>query len=147
MNLNIRITKAFDFEAAHALDGYDGKCKDIHGHSYHLEVTFLGKPSTDQSQSDCGMVVDFGEVKKVVKEHILPFFDHRLILRNDSRFKKIAPINERIRLVNYQPTCENMLLEIVAILQKKKPKGTILVKAFLRETSNSYAEWLAADNK
>jgi len=145
--LNIRITKAFDFEAAHALDGYDGKCKDIHGHSYHLEVTFLGKPSVDQSKSDCGMVVDFGEVKKVVKTNILPFFDHRLILREDSRFKTIAPINERIRLVNYQPTCENMLLEIVAILQDKTPKGTTLVKAFLRETANSYAEWLASDNK
>ena len=145
--MNIRITKAFDFEAAHALDGYDGKCKDIHGHSYHLEVTFLGKPSEDQSKSDCGMVVDFGEVKKVVKTNILPFFDHRLILREDSRFKTIAPINERIRLVNYQPTCENMLLEIVAILQDKTPKGTTLVKAFLRETANSYAEWLASDNK
>ena len=83
----------------------------------------------------------------MVKTNILPFFDHRLILREDSRFKTIAPINERIRLVNYQPTCENMLLEIVAILQDKTPKGTTLVKAFLRETSNSYAEWLAADNK
>ena len=145
--MNIRITKAFDFEAAHALDGYEGKCKDIHGHSYHLEVTFLGKPSMNKSKSDCGMVVDFGKVKKVVKNKILPLFDHRLILREDSRFKQIAPINERIRLVDYQPTCENMLLEIVAILQEENLKGTMLVKAFLRETSNSYAEWLAADNE
>lgn len=145
--MNIRITKAFDFEAAHALDGYEGKCKDIHGHSYHLEVTFLGKPSRNKSKSDCGMVVDFGKVKKVVKNKILPLFDHRLILREDSRFKQIAPINERIRLVDYQPTCENMLLEIVAILQEENLKGTTLVKAFLRETSNSYAEWLAADNE
>ena len=145
--MNVRITKQFNFEAAHALDGYEGKCKDIHGHSYHLKVTFLGKPKTDNELSDCGMVVDFGEVKKVVKNYILPIFDHRFILRKDTRFQEIAPINERIRLVDYQPTCENMLIEIVQILQAKKPKGTTLVKAFLRETANSYAEWLAEDNQ
>ena len=144
--MNVRITKQFNFEAAHALDGYEGKCKDIHGHSYHLKVTFLGKPKTDNELSDCGMVVDFGEVKKVVKTYILPIFDHRLILRKDTRFQEIAPINERIRLVDYQPTCENMLIEIVQILQANKPKGTTLVKVFLRETANSYAEWLAEDN-
>ena len=145
--MNVRITKQFNFEAAHALDGYEGKCKDIHGHSYHLKVTFLGKPKTDNELSDCGMVVDFGEVKKVVKTYILPIFDHRLILRKDTRFQEIAPINERIRLVDYQPTCENMLIEIVQILQANKPKGTTLVKVFLRETANSYAEWLAEDNQ
>ena len=145
--MNVRITKQFNFEAAHALDGYEGKCKDIHGHSYHLKVTFLGKPKTDNELSDCGMVVDFGEVKKVVKNYILPIFDHRFILRKDTRFQEIAPINERIRLVDYQPTCENMLIEIVQILQANKPKGTTLVKAFLRETANSYAEWLAEDNQ
>ena len=144
--MNIRITKAFDFEAAHALDGYNGKCKDIHGHSYHLEVTFIGKPKSNKTLSDCGMVVDFGEIKKVVKEKILPNFDHRLVLRKDSRFQQIAPINERIRLVDYQPTCENMLIEIVEELKKETPKGIILIKAHLRETSNSYAEWFAQDN-
>ena len=68
--MKIRITKTFDFEAAHALDGYEGKCKDIHGHSYHLETTFIGSPKEDNNQPDCGMVVDFGEVKKVVMQLI-----------------------------------------------------------------------------
>ena len=145
--MNVRITKQFNFEAAHALDGYEGKCKDIHGHSYHLKVTFLGKPKNDNELSDCGMVVDFGEVKKVVKTYILPIFDHRLILRKDTRFQEIAPINERIRLVDYQPTCENMLIEIIDILRSQEPKGVKLVKGFLRETANSYAEWLIEDNK
>ena len=144
--MNIRVTKAFDFEAAHALDGYMGKCKDIHGHSYHLEVTYIGAPKSDQNLTDCGMVVDFGDVKKIVKEKIIPIFDHRLILRKDSRFKEIASINERIRLVDYQPTCENMLIEIVNILKSNQPKDTKLVKGFLRETANSYAEWFLEDN-
>ena len=144
--MKIRITKAFDFEAAHALDGYKGKCKDIHGHSYHLEVTYIGNPKNNQNLPDCGMVVDFGDVKKIVKDKIIPIFDHRLILRKDSRFKEIASINERIRLVDYQPTCENMLIEIVNILKNNQPKGTHLVKGFLRETANSYAEWFLEDN-
>ena len=144
--MKIRITKEFDFEAAHALDGYNGKCNDIHGHSYHLEMTFIGTPKSDISLSDCGMVVDFGDIKKIVKTQILPLFDHRLILRNDTRFKEIEPINERIRLVDYQPTCENMLIEIVEILQRNEPKGAKLVKGFLRETANSFAEWHHQDN-
>ena len=93
------------------------------------------------------MVVDFGQVKAIVKEKILPMFDHRLILRKDSRFKEIAPINQRIRFVDYQPTCENMLIEIIEILRSSQPAGAILVKGFLRETANSYAEWLIEDNR
>ena len=145
--MNVRITKQFNFEAAHALDGYEGKCKDIHGHSYHLKVTYIGQPKEDSQLSDCGMVVDFGQVKAIVKEKILPMFDHRLILRKDSRFKEIAPINQRIRFVDYQPTCENMLIEIIKILRSSQPAGAILVKGFLRETANSYAEWLIEDNR
>jgi 6-pyruvoyltetrahydropterin/6-carboxytetrahydropterin synthase len=144
--VNIRITKEFDFEAAHALDGYSGKCQDIHGHSYHLEMTFIGTPKSEIGLSDCGMVVDFGDIKKIVKTQILPLFDHRLILRKDTRFKEIESINERIRLVDYQPTCENMLIEIVEILKRNEPKGAKLVKGFLRETANSFAEWRQEDN-
>ena len=144
--MRIRITKEFDFEAAHALDGYNGKCRDIHGHSYHLKVTFIGRPKQDTNVSECGMVVDFGEIKKLVKSKIYDLFDHRLILREDSRFKSIEKENKRVRYVNYQPTCENMLIEIVNIL-KDNFTDIDLHSVFLRETSNSYAEWYADDVK
>ena len=165
--MRIRITKEFDFEAAHALDGYNGKCRDIHGHSYHLKVTFIGKPKQDTNVSECGMVVDFGEIKKLVKSiiekdslyvnqdffdkklvksKIYDLFDHRLILREDSRFKSIEKENKGVRYVNYQPTCENMLIEIVNIL-KDNFTDIELHSVFLRETSNSYAEWYADDVK
>lgn len=75
--MNIRITKEFDFEAAHALDGYEGKCKDIHGHSYHLKITLIGEPSKDVLLSDCGMVVDFGEIKSIVREQWILFLQSR----------------------------------------------------------------------
>ena len=109
-------------------------------------MTFIGTPKSEIGLSDCGMVVDFGDIKKIVKTQILPLFDHRLILRKDTRFKEIESINERIRLVDYQPTCENMLIEIVEILKRNEPKGAKLVKGFLRETANSFAEWHHEDN-
>lgn len=145
MNI-VRLTKEFDFEAAHALDGYGGKCKDIHGHSYHLRITTKGKPIEDVKNPTCGMVIDFGDLKQIVKKHILSKFDHYLILRNDSRFRGLEETNPRIRFVDYQPTCENMLLEIVAILKEYLPAEITLHNAFLRETANSYAEWYAEDN-
>ena len=144
--MNIRITKEFDFETAHALDGYKGKCKDIHGHSYHLKVTLIGVPSNDVCLSDCGMVIDFGDIKKIVKEHICDEFDHRLILRKDSRFKGIEESNSRTRYVDYQPTCENMLIDIVKMIQFHLKGEVKLHSAFLRETATSYAEWFAIDN-
>ena len=144
--MKIRVTKEFDFEAAHALDGYNGKCKDIHGHSYHLKITFIGRPIEETNLSECGMVIDFGEIKSVVKEKIYPLFDHRLILRKDTRFKGLEENNERIRLVDYQPTCENMLIEIVKLLREEFNNEIQLKSAFLRETANSYAEWVLEDN-
>lgn len=144
--MNIRITKEFDFETAHALDGYEGKCKDIHGHSYHLRVTLIGKPSNDSCLSDCGMVIDFGDIKKIVREHIYEEFDHRLILRKDSRFRGLEESNSRTRYVNYQPTCENMLIDIVEMIQLHLKGDVKLHSAFLRETATSYTEWFASDN-
>ena len=65
---NIRITKKFSFETGHALYGYDGKCKNVHGHSYKLSVTVIGSPITDLSNVKLGMVIDFTDLKKIVKE-------------------------------------------------------------------------------
>lgn len=143
---NIRVTKQFDFDCAHALDGYEGKCKDIHGHSYHLRITVVGLPIPDEQNPARGMVIDFGDIKQIVNEKILNLFDHRLILRNDSRFKGIEEKNGRVRYVKYQPTCENMLIEIVDILKGEFGTNVELHSVFLRETASSYAEWFASDN-
>lgn len=145
--MKIRVTKEFDFEAAHALDGYAGKCQDIHGHNYHLKLTFLGEPVKDKRLSTSGMVIDFGEIKDFLNQKIKPLFDHRLILRNDSRFLGLEKKNERIRYVDYQPTTENMLLEIVEIVSDgfEKNNNAVLCSAFLRETPSSYVEWHKED--
>lgn len=141
----IRITKQFDFEAAHALEGYFGKCKDIHGHSYHLRITVSGSVDPSKPKVEDGMVMDFTDLKKIVKKEIIDQFDHMLILKDDSRFRGIESQNERVQYVPYQPTCENLLLDMVNRIQNKMPEGVNLHSAFLRETPRSYAEWFEAD--
>lgn len=140
--MKIQITKEFSFEAAHALDGYNGKCKNIHGHSYKLDICVSGTPNDKKDDSSYGMVMDFKEIKVVYKQEINPLFDHRLILKDDSRFKDSISQYKGIRFVPYQPTCENMLIEIVQILQGRLPKDVTLELVRLRETVTSYAEWL-----
>lgn len=141
----IRITKQFDFEAAHALEGYYGKCKDIHGHSYHLNVTVLGKVKMGSDRVEESMVMDFTDLKRIIKSEVIDLFDHKLVLKDDSRFKGIEANNERVLYVPYQPTCENMLLDIVLRIKDKMPGQVKLHSALLRETPRSYAEWFASD--
>ncbi len=64
----IRITKIFTFETAHVLYNYDGKCKNLHGHSYKLLVTVKGAINYDLSDPKNGMVMDFGDLKTKVTE-------------------------------------------------------------------------------
>ncbi len=77
----VRVTKEFSFEMAHALSGYDGLCREIHGHSYRLFVTVKGTPSGNQADPKFGMVMDFGELKKTVNRLIVDRYDHTLLIR------------------------------------------------------------------
>jgi 6-pyruvoyltetrahydropterin/6-carboxytetrahydropterin synthase len=142
----IRITKEFSFEASHALDGYDGKCKNIHGHSYQLVVTIKGKPIEDVNNPKYGMVLDFGDLKKLIKEAILDKFDHSLILNETSRFKSLAVNNEKVILVPYQPTSEMMVIDFARRIRLVLPTKIRLHNLILRETATSYAEWHTNDN-
>lgn len=143
----IRVTKQFHFEMAHALLDYDGPCKNIHGHSYQLNVTVKGKVKTNTSDSDEGMVVDFGVIKKVVKELVVDVFDHALVLNERAKIdvSNFEFMNKLIR-VPYQPTCENMLVHFAKTIQDHLPGHIQLHSLFLRETNTSFAEWFAEDN-
>lgn len=65
-----RVTRSFTFEAAHRLPWHPGRCKDLHGHSYRLEVTVEGPVGPD------GVVSDFADVKEVVKREVVDRYDH-----------------------------------------------------------------------
>jgi 6-pyruvoyltetrahydropterin/6-carboxytetrahydropterin synthase len=147
----IRLTKEFSFESAHALDGYDGLCREIHGHSYRLFVTVKGEPSCDDTDPKLGMVMDFGDLKRIVNSKIVDTLDHSFVLRdsqqNEGLREVLASKFQKIVLVDYQPTCENMLADFAARLQRALPANVELYSLRLHETATSYAEWYLDDNK
>ena len=149
MSAKIRITKQFKFETGHALYGYDGLCKNVHGHSYKLDVTVLGTPIAEPSNKKYGMLIDFGDLKKIVEEHIEQPLDHATVLNCDSPHKELADTMEaqghKIYRVHYQPTCEMMILDFARILKAQLPKHLQLHHLKLRETATAFAEWHAAD--
>lgn len=145
----IRITKEFHFESAHALLGYDGPCKNVHGHSYHLSVTISGEPNADPNSSKLGMVMDFGDLKRLIKKQIVDPLDHALLLNAAMPVDVIknfgAPFSNLV-LLQYQPTSENLLIDFAKRIKEFLPPGLVLHSMRLRETETSYAEWYASDN-
>ena len=146
----IRLTKEFSFEAAHLLEGYDGRCREIHGHSYRLMVTIKGEPESDPNSPKYGMVMDFGLLKRIVNEQIIDRLDHSFMMRNTLQGEDIA--NQlghrftRIVLTDYQPTSENLLNDFAERLLGALPEEVELHSLRLHETATSYAEWFASDN-
>jgi 6-pyruvoyltetrahydropterin/6-carboxytetrahydropterin synthase len=135
---------------AHALLGYDGPCRHIHGHSYELTVTVTGIPSTNPDDPKIGMVMDFKDLKQIVKSCIVDEVDHALMLNQDVDPEMVRLLREnqhRVILVPYQPTTENMLFDFAVRIQSMLPKHIRLEYLRLRETVTSYAEWFALDQE
>ena len=146
----IRITKQFGFETGHALYGYDGKCKNVHGHSYKLSVTVIGEPINDVNNVKNGMVIDFTDLKKIVKEEIVDQFDHATVFNKNTPHielaKELKSREHHVILVDYQPTSENMVVDFANKIMARLPKDIQLHSLRLQETESSFAEWFASDN-
>lgn len=135
---------------AHTLFGYDGLCRNIHGHSYNLEVTISGEPRNEPGHPKDGMVLDFSELKTIVKSQIVDRFDHALmvnILVPEKQMELLRQTTNRIIVVDFQPTSENIVVYIAEILQQHLPAGVNLFSIRLFETVTSFAEWFASDNE
>ncbi|GEQ84949.1 6-carboxytetrahydropterin synthase QueD [Patiriisocius marinistellae] len=148
---NIRITKQFSFETGHALYGYDGKCRNVHGHSYKLSVTVIGTPITETNNVKYGMVIDFSDLKKIVKAEIVDVFDHATVFNKNTPHvelaKELSDRGHNVLLVNYQPTSEMMVIDFAEKIKKHLPKTITLHSLKLQETDSSFAEWYATDNE
>ena len=145
----VRITKEFRFEASHALLNYDGLCKNIHGHSYILFVTVIGEPNIEESSPKLGMLMDFGDLKRIVKQEIVDVLDHSIILNSKAPYQSFTNVKDmfdRFHLFDYQPTCENMVVDFAQKIIKKLPEGVKIYSVKLYETATSNAEWYASDN-
>lgn len=142
----LQLTKIFQFETAHAIHGYDGLCKNIHGHSYELHVTVRSSDLTnDEYVEEPGFLVDFKDLKNIVKENIVNHFDHRLILsKTYVQNRPFLSELENIELWDVEPSAENILLYILNKLKDKMPEGIYIHNLKIYETSTSYAEWVHA---
>ena len=141
----IHLTKIFRFEAAHSLMGYDGRCRNIHGHSYEMRITVKGMPVMDDSSPKNGMVMDFKELKDIVNEEIIDRYDHAFIINSqmpDEFIEEVKRHYERIIVLPFQPTTELMLIDFSEKIKKRLPENVRLVKIFLKETEGSFAEWI-----
>ena len=145
----LRITKEFRYEGAHALPGYDGKCRNIHGHSYTLFVTVKGEPlcNGEGNPAKEGMAVDFKVLKGIVEENIINKFDHALVLRKGTPLAaELDAEYPNVILTDFQPTSENLITWFAQILKEKLPAEVGLFSLRLYETASSYVEWFASDN-
>jgi 6-pyruvoyltetrahydropterin/6-carboxytetrahydropterin synthase len=138
------LTKIFHFEAAHALNGYDGKCRNIHGHSYELRVTVKGMPLDEPSNPKNGMVIDFHDLKSIVNQEVVEKLDHSFIIGNNmpKDFVEITKQNfDKVVELPYQPTTENMLADFAQRIKSRLPQHVELYSVTLQETRDNIAEW------
>ena len=147
----IRVTKSFGFETGHALYGHDGLCKNIHGHSYKLFVTVIGTPINEMNHAKNGMVIDFKDLKNIVKSEIVDVFDHATVFNQNTPHvdlaKMLSDSGHKVLLVNYQPTSEKMVIDFAHRIAARLPSHIKLHNVRLHETATAYAEWYASDQE
>ena len=144
----IRITKEFNFEMAHALHEYDGLWANIHGHSYRLWVTIRGPVRDEHNHKKDGMVLDFSDLKTIVKPSVVDKYDHSLVLYANSphHVKLDLSAFDKVYYLPYQPTSENLVTDFALEIKKQLPNRVELVKVILSEATTSFAEWNIEDN-
>jgi 6-pyruvoyltetrahydropterin/6-carboxytetrahydropterin synthase len=136
------LSKIFHFEMAHAIDGYDGMCKNIHGHSYKLHVTVGAAVDEAVDIPTPGFLLDFKVLKQIVNKSVVELLDHKLVL-SKNYITKHTDIKVQENLVTWdaEPTAENLLLFMKRTLQQQLPADIELLEMKLYETQNSYAAW------
>lgn len=138
----LRVTKIFRFETAHAIFGYAGSCRNIHGHSYVLHVTVQQALPTEEYLPAPGFVIDFKDLKRIVNYAVIDRFDHCIIL-SEAYLAAHPHLNTlpNLEVWAMEPTAENILLYVKDKLLAQLPEDVRLHQLKLYETNDSYAEW------
>ena len=143
------ITTRLEFDAGHRIPNHKSNCKNLHGHRYAIEVTVKGPIHDDKKSSDFGMVIDFSDVKQIIKDLVVERWDHAFIVYQDD--KEI--VNFLSTLTNHKtvifpvvPTAENMASEAYRILNdefnKRYDHHLKIKQVRMYETPNSWADAL-----
>jgi 6-pyruvoyltetrahydropterin/6-carboxytetrahydropterin synthase len=132
----MKIAKEYNWEMGHRLPFHEGKCKNLHGHSYKCMVEISGDPDSN------GMVLDYYDMKKIIQP-VIDELDHAFMVYNEDRevLEFLDKINSRKVVVNFQSTAENICLYLLSkIKETGLPKNIKSVKVKVLETENTYAE-------
>ena len=143
----LTITRKIEFDAGHRIPDHSSQCRNLHGHRYTLLITLEGETNQQEGASDNGMLMDFGDVKKLANEHLVNLWDHAfLVYKNDvavTDFLQTLP-NHKTVIVDTVPTVENLAQLAFDILQKvydhRFGRALALHKVTLYETPNCWAE-------
>ena len=129
-----RVTKSLDFCYGHRLMDYEGKCRYLHGHNGRVEIELEGEELDAR-----GMITDFGEIKRVMKDWIDSNLDHRMILRRDDpAVAFIQEAGEPLRITDVNPTAETIAK---LIFDETRSRGFPVVRVVLWETPDSFATY------
>lgn len=147
----ITVTRALHFDSGHRIPDHQSQCRNMHGHRYTLEITLSGLVSTTEGAPDCGMVLDFSDVKAIAKEKIVDVWDHAfLVYSGDSVVRTfLDSLNDHKTVVlDRIPTVENLVQIAFDILEAayraQYGDRLRLTHARLYETPNCWADCYAA---
>ncbi|GFH41705.1 6-carboxy-5,6,7,8-tetrahydropterin synthase [Lactococcus hodotermopsidis] len=137
------ITKTFSFDMAHMLDGHDGKCNNLHGHTYQLKVALQG--NVCQTGAKSGMIRDYGDIKQCVKMTILDFFDHAFVYDETREIERqiatlLANDGRKIYRLTKRTTAENISQVIFRLLKSHMPELTYIELFETQSSSCIYGE-------
>jgi 6-pyruvoyltetrahydropterin/6-carboxytetrahydropterin synthase len=147
MNKKTEITRRLEFDAGHRIPHHGGHCRHIHGHRYVIEVTVLGDVLNHQGHGDDGMVLDFGDIKKITNELIVEQWDHAFLVAKEDEvlvnFLATIPGHKTI-VLDCIPTVENLAQTAFKILDpvfKERFNGRLnLSRLRIYETPNCWAD-------
>jgi len=132
----MKIAKEFTWEMGHRLTFHEGKCRNLHGHSYKCLIELTGDPDAN------GMVLDYFELKKII-DPILDELDHSVIVWNkDSELiELLTKLNSRMVIFDSQTTAENICLFFLKKIKLSNlPSNIKELKVRVLETEDTYAE-------
>jgi 6-pyruvoyltetrahydropterin/6-carboxytetrahydropterin synthase len=138
------ITRRIEFDAGHRIPDHAGQCRNVHGHRYVVEATFVGPLKTELGKPDTGMVRDFGDLKKLLQQTIHEPWDHAFLCydKDEAMRNALASVPDtKFVMLPFVPTAENLAQEILQRLVTACNGGGVQpLRVRLYETPNAYAE-------
>ena len=143
----LTITKRLEFDAGHRIPDHKGQCWNVHGHRYVLEVTLVGEPVNQPGASDHGMLMDFSDVTRIAREHLVDAWDHAfLVFEADDAVRKLLAVipNHKTVVLDRVPTVENLAAIAFELLRsvynERFGNDLSLKRVRLFETPNCWAD-------